>query len=124
MDSEGDRVSAVPQPVGVEAQPALDARNPTLGRLVRTWDHGRAHPREPILSAREELPDDDRREMDSAIEKQFWFRSGPLEGLEYSSNYNIYWSQEGTLRSWQIDQGVDVQLRNFIDYDNFIYISD
>jgi hypothetical protein len=56
--------------------------------------------------------DDDRRELDSALEKTFWPQSGSFEQIEYSSNYNIYWSQQGDLRSWQIDQGVDVQLRN------------
>jgi hypothetical protein len=56
--------------------------------------------------------DDDRLEMDSALTKQFWFRSGPLERIEYQSNYNIYWSQENVLRSWQIDQEVGVDFRN------------
>ncbi len=56
--------------------------------------------------------DDDRREVDSAISKTFWPQAGRFEQVEYSSNYNIYWSQDGDLRSWQIDQGVEVQLRN------------
>ena len=58
------------------------------------------------------IRDDDRREIDSAIEKIFWPDVGSFEQIEYSSNYNIYWSQEGDLRSWQVDQGVEVQLRN------------
>ena len=40
--------------------------------------------------------DDDRRELDSAVEKTVWVDSGPLERVEYSSNYNIYWGQDGT----------------------------
>jgi len=56
--------------------------------------------------------DDDRREIDSALEKTFWPQAGAFEQVEYSSNYNVYWSQAGDLRSWQIDQGVEVQLRN------------
>jgi hypothetical protein len=57
------------------------------------------------------IRDDNRRELDSALEKTFWIKSGPFERLEYGSNYNIYWGTEGTLRSWQIDQGLDLDLR-------------
>lgn len=56
--------------------------------------------------------DDDRRELDSAIQKTVWFESGLLERFEYSSNYNIFWGQDGTRRSWAIDEGIAVQFRN------------
>ena len=56
--------------------------------------------------------DDDRRELDAAAEKTLWFDSGVFERFQYGSNYNVYWGQTGTLRSWQIDQGVSVDLRN------------
>jgi hypothetical protein len=56
--------------------------------------------------------DDDRRELGSAVEKTIWVESGPLERFEYGSNYNIYWDQDGTRRSWAIDQGVDFEFRN------------
>ncbi|MBI3983078.1 MAG: carbohydrate binding family 9 domain-containing protein [Gemmatimonadetes bacterium] len=58
------------------------------------------------------IRDDDRREFDSAIEKLFSFRTGIVEQVEYSSNYNIFWSQAGLLRSWEIVQGLDLELRN------------
>jgi hypothetical protein len=58
------------------------------------------------------IRDDDRREMDSAVTKDFWFRAGTLEHVDYRSNYNIYWSQRNVLRSWQIDQEVGVDFRN------------
>jgi hypothetical protein len=58
------------------------------------------------------IRDDDRRELDSAVTKQVWFRQGALERFEYDSNYNIYWSQKGALRSWQVDQEVSFDLRN------------
>ncbi len=58
------------------------------------------------------IRDDDRRELDSALDHTFWIRSGAFERIEYDSNYNIYWSQRGTLRSWQIDQGLEVDLRS------------
>jgi hypothetical protein len=63
------------------------------------------------------MQDDNRRELDSAFEKIFWFRSGLIERTQYDSNYNIYWSENGTLRSWQIDQTVEVELRNRIAFE-------
>jgi hypothetical protein len=58
------------------------------------------------------IRDDDRRELDSALEGTFWIRSGAFERITYDSNYNIYWSQTDTLRSWQIDQELEVELRS------------
>jgi hypothetical protein len=59
-----------------------------------------------------QIKDDDRREIDSAVEKTWWVRRGAVEQVEYGSNYNIYWSQKGVLRSWQVDESVDIQFRN------------
>ena len=56
--------------------------------------------------------DDNRRELDSALDKTFWFKRGFLERIEYDSNYNIYWGMEGALRSWQIDEGLIFDFRN------------
>jgi hypothetical protein len=58
------------------------------------------------------IRDDDRREFDSAINKTFWARSGTVERLGYDSNYNIFWSQSGPLRSWEVIQGLGVDFRN------------
>jgi hypothetical protein len=58
------------------------------------------------------IADDDRRELDSAVSKTIWIRSGAFEQIQYDSNYNIYWGQTGTLRSWQVDQSVEVEFRN------------
>ena len=58
------------------------------------------------------ITDDDRRELDSALSKTWHAASGVFEQVEYDSNYNIYWSQTGTLRNWQIDESLDVQFRN------------
>jgi hypothetical protein len=60
------------------------------------------------------VQDDDRRELDSAFDHTFWIESGAVQRVEYDSNYNIYWSQRGVLRSWQIDQGIGVEFRNRI----------
>jgi hypothetical protein len=60
------------------------------------------------------IRDDDRRELDSALRHTFWLSEGALQRLEYGSNYNIYWSQRGVLRSWQIDQSLEFEFRNRI----------
>jgi hypothetical protein len=62
------------------------------------------------------IPDDNRRELDSAIYKTFPFRFGFFEQIIYRSNYNIYWGMGGTLRSWQIDEGLffDIRKTKFI----------
>ena len=62
--------------------------------------------------------DDNRRELDSAFEKTFWPAGSAFERVEYSSNYNIYWAaNDSTLRSWQIDQGVEIDLRNRVSFE-------
>lgn len=58
------------------------------------------------------IPDDNRRELDSAINKTFSFRSGILDRIRYRSNYNIYWGMDGTMRSWQIDEGLYFDTKN------------
>jgi hypothetical protein len=61
------------------------------------------------------IPDDNRRELDSAINKAFSFKGRIIERIGYISNYNVYWGMDGTLRSWQIDQGFIVNTKmNFI----------
>lgn len=64
------------------------------------------------LTAIGRIPDDNRRELDSAVEKTFWLERGPLQRVEYGSNYNAYWGQDRSLRSWQIDEGLELELRN------------
>lgn len=58
------------------------------------------------------IRDDDRRELDAALERTFWVRRSILERVGYNSNYNIYWGQTGTLRSWQIDQSLEIEFRD------------
>ena len=62
--------------------------------------------------------DDDRHELDSAIEKIWWIKKSCFERIEYSSNYNIYWSKkEGYLRSYQIYQGIELDLTNKLSFE-------
>jgi hypothetical protein len=56
--------------------------------------------------------DDDRREVDGAIDKTFWPARGAAERIDYGSNYNAYWAQTGTLRSWQVDESLAVTWRS------------
>jgi Domain of unknown function (DUF5916) len=58
------------------------------------------------------VQDDNRRELDSALSKTFWLRKGPVERIDYGSNYNIYWGFDRSLRSWQIDQELKLDLKN------------
>ena len=58
------------------------------------------------------IRDDNRRELDSAVEKTFWVKGGSLERIAYESNYNIYWGMDSTVRSWQVDQELEVDLKN------------
>ncbi len=58
------------------------------------------------------IRDDNRRELDSAIEKDFFLNAGGLERIRYESNYNIYWGLDNALRSWQIDQELGFDLKN------------
>ncbi len=48
------------------------------------------------------IRDDDRREVDSNVRKQFWINRHGLQDLTGSINYNQFWSQTGRLRSWQV----------------------
>ena len=58
------------------------------------------------------IRDDDRRELDGAVEKTFWVQSGAVERVAFVSENNIYWGQAAVLRSWVIDQSVSVDWRN------------
>jgi hypothetical protein len=63
------------------------------------------------------IRDDNRRELDSALEKTFWVRKWGLDRIAYSSNYNIYWGMDGTLRSWQVDEGLTFDLKNKLSFE-------
>ena len=58
------------------------------------------------------IRDDDRRELDAAVERTFWIRGKLVERTAYDSNYNVFWSQAGVLRSWEVIQSLDIEFRN------------
>lgn len=52
------------------------------------------------------VQDDNRRELDSGLGIAFLRNRGQLEQAKFVSNANVYWGMDGTLRSWQVDQGL------------------
>lgn len=63
------------------------------------------------------IRDDNRRELDSAVEKIFFLKKWGFDRIEYFSNYNIYWGLDGTLRSWQIDESLEFDLKNKFSFE-------
>ena len=65
------------------------------------------------------VQDDDRREIDAEVSKTFWTSHAGLESIETRANYNRYWSQDGFLRSWEIDADLEAVFRNqwFLEVD-------
>jgi hypothetical protein len=57
------------------------------------------------------LRDDDRREFDTNLTHSFWLEKGAMEKIEPGVNYNRYYSQNGDLRSWELDAEVDFVFR-------------
>ncbi|MDX2438843.1 MAG: DUF5916 domain-containing protein [Acidobacteriota bacterium] len=54
------------------------------------------------------LKDDDRREVDAEVTHQIWFQNSAAENLQGKVNYNRYRSQEGVLRSWELETDVEL----------------
>jgi hypothetical protein len=63
------------------------------------------------------IPDDDRHELDSSIDKTFWMNRWNLDRIDYKSNYNVYWGVDKTLRSWEVLQSFRFDLRNKLSLD-------
>jgi len=58
------------------------------------------------------LRDDDRKEFDTNFSHTFWFEQGAVEKVKAKTNYNRYTSQEGVLRSWDLNVEVKMVLRS------------
>lgn len=61
-------------------------------------------------------PDDDRLEVDSDVSYKFWFDNF-LSYLKLSGKNNVFWSQEGELRSWYLTWGGRSYLDNNLSFD-------
>jgi len=55
------------------------------------------------------IRDDDRKEFDTNIKKQFWVNKYGIEDITPSVNYNMYWSQLGVLRSWEVRNSLTIK---------------
>ena len=58
------------------------------------------------------IPDDNRRELGLSLEKFFILNKWGIQNIRYISEYDIFWGTDGTLRSWQIDQGIAIEKTN------------
>jgi len=58
------------------------------------------------------ISDDNRNELDSAVDKTWWIKQHGIDRLAYNSNYNIYWGCNGVLRSWDVWQRLGLDLSN------------
>ena len=58
------------------------------------------------------ITDDNRKEIDFEGTYKFWINGKILEYIDIGSNNNIFWSQSGTLRSWNLDNSLNVYFRN------------
>jgi hypothetical protein len=54
------------------------------------------------------LEDDDRREVDAEAEHRIRFQNSSVEEVKGKVNYNRYWSQEGVLRSWELETKIEM----------------
>ena len=59
------------------------------------------------------IVDDDRQEIEASLGKSFSFNALGISTVDYESYYDAYWSTEGTLRSWQIDQKLSIHFHSF-----------
>jgi hypothetical protein len=58
------------------------------------------------------LRDDNRREFDTNLTRRWWFENSAVEKLSAGLNYNRYYGQDGTLRSYEADLNVTLDFTN------------
>jgi hypothetical protein len=58
------------------------------------------------------LRDDNRREYDTNLTRSWWFEQSAVEKLRAGVNYNRYYGQDGTLRSYETDLSVNLDFTN------------
>jgi hypothetical protein len=89
-------------------RPAYDSSTTHFHVRYSNWDRGLME----NMNATGFIRDDDRREFDTNFSRTFWISNSPLESIEPGANYNQYWSQEGVLRSWNLNTDVEFVLRS------------
>ncbi len=58
------------------------------------------------------VTDDDRKELDGEVTYIWWIKNKVLEYISLGTNNNIFWSQKGVLRSWNLTDEVSFYLKN------------
>jgi len=58
------------------------------------------------------ITDDNRKEIDFEGTYKFWIKNKILEYIDLRSNNNIFWSQSGILRSWNLDNSINAYFSN------------
>jgi hypothetical protein len=61
--------------------------------------------------------DDDRREVDSDLTYKWWMKSGIFKYINAVSKNNMFWSHQGTLRSYRFAQEVEFYLQNKFSFE-------
>ena len=89
-------------------RPAYDSATGHFHVRYSHWGEGLMENMNSIAYIR----DDDRREVDSNLAKTFWIKKGWFEKIQFSSNYNQYWSQKGNLKSWDSSSRLTFSLVN------------
>lgn len=58
------------------------------------------------------VTNDDKKEVDINLSYKFWLNNNWLKYIEIETNDNVFWSQAGVLRSWNLDYSADIYLTN------------
>jgi hypothetical protein len=59
------------------------------------------------------IVDDDRQEIEASLGKSFPLNVMGISVIDYDSYYDVYWSTDSNLRSWEIDQKLSFHFRSF-----------
>ncbi len=65
------------------------------------------------------IVDDDRHELDSDINYTWWMKTKVFKYIEFNSNYSVFWSHKGILRSYSLFGLVNLYFRNKLNFEVF-----
>lgn len=65
------------------------------------------------------IVDDDRHELDSDIDYTWWLENNTFKYIAFVSNYNIFWSHQGTLRSYSLFGDMNFYFQNKLNLEVF-----
>ncbi|NOR76088.1 MAG: hypothetical protein GQ525_13150, partial [Draconibacterium sp.] len=56
-------------------------------------------------------------EIDSDVTYKFWLKNNTFEYIDFKSMNNVFWSLEGTLRSWYFTDAVNFYFKNKLNFE-------